>query len=297
MDQPDITDLLESWLLHLAAEGKTEATRNVYRDGITSYLRWCTRHEHTPTLAKPQVNAWIANLLDRGLARATVRARQQAARRFAAWAAHEGETERNELAGLTLVPLERKVVADLSADELAAMLQACAGKELRDRRDEAILRLMAETGMRAGETAALRTGDVDLRGGTAVVRRGKGGAGRVVPFGPRTARALDRWLRARRAHRMAHTDRLWLGERGREFGYDGLHAALRRRAELAGVQGFHPHRLRHTAATRWLAAGGSENGLMAVCGWTRHDMLDRYTAASSQRRAAEEARRLGLGDL
>jgi len=69
------------------------------------------------------------------------------------------------------------------------------------------------------------------------------------------------------------------------------------RAARAGIDGFHPHRMRHTAAHRWLAAGGSEGGLMAVAGWTRPDMLMRYTQAQAASRAAEEARRLGLGEL
>ena len=69
------------------------------------------------------------------------------------------------------------------------------------------------------------------------------------------------------------------------------------RAEMAGVKGFHPHMLRHTAAHRWLAKGGSEGGLMAVAGWTRPDMLLRYTKAQASARAAEEAQRLNLGEL
>lgn len=73
--------------------------------------------------------------------------------------------------------------------------------------------------------------------------------------------------------------------------------APRRRASLAGIHGFHPHKLRHTAAHRWLAAGGSESGLMAMAGWTRTDMLVRYTRATAAERAAQEARRLNLGDL
>ncbi len=47
----------------------------------------------------------------------------------------------------------------------------------------------------------------------------------------------------------------------------------------------------------WLAAGGSESGLMAIAGWTRSDMLVRYTRAGASERAADEARRLNLGDL
>ena len=62
-------------------------------------------------------------------------------------------------------------------------------------------------------------------------------------------------------------------------------------------QGLPPHKLRHTAAHRWLAAGGSESGLMAMAGWTRTDMLVRYTRATAAERAADEAARLNLGDL
>ena len=36
---------------------------------------------------------------------------------------------------------------------------------------------------------------------------------------------------------------------------------------------------------------------MAVAGWTRPDMLARYTRARASERAAEEARRLNLGEL
>lgn len=59
---------------------------------------------------------------------------------------------------------------------------------------------------------------------------------------------------------------LWLGDRGKAFSYDALHKSLSMRANRAGVIGFYPHRLGHTAAHRWLAAGGSEIGLMAIAG-------------------------------
>lgn len=43
--------------------------------------------------------------------------------------------------------------------------------------------------------------------------------------------------------------------------------------------------------------GGSDQGLMAVAGWSYRAMLDRYTISSAAERAAEEARGLNLGDL
>lgn len=199
--------------------------------------------------------------------------------------------------GLKPPKLDQKIVDGLTEDQLRALLRACQGSTFRDRRGDAMVRLMIETGARAGEVIAMTVDDVDLGAGRVVVRRGKGGKGRTVPFGPQAARALDRYLRLRRMHPKASTSALWLGDRGKGLSYDGMYCALRARAEAAGIEGFHPHRLRHTAASRWLAAGSSEGGLMAVTGWTRRDMLDRYTRATAADRTADEARGLNLGDL
>jgi integrase/recombinase XerD len=297
MADPDLRALLESWTIHLRAERKTEGTIRLYATGVRAFLRWCERQGWPATLDRATVAAFVADLLNDGREAATARARQLALRRFAAWLVEEGELDANPLAGLKPVRADSKVVPVLTEKQLRELLVACQGKSLRDRRDEALVRLLAETGLRAGEAVALELGDVDLTLGTLLVVRGKGGKGRIVPFGPQTARALDRYLRARRQHRLADTSALWLGDRGRRFTYDALYKALVRRAELAGLKGFHPHVLRHTAAHRWLAAGGSEGGLMAVAGWARRDMLDRYAAATASERAAAEAKSLNLGDL
>jgi integrase/recombinase XerD len=293
----DLRALLDSFLLHLRAERKSAQTVKTYGDGVRGFLSWCQRKGVPPALDRPTVNAWIAALLSDGAEASTARSRQLALRRFSAWLAAEGEIPADELAALAPPKLDTKAIHPLTDDQLRALLAACKGPDLRDRRDEAIVRLMTETGARAGEVLALTVADVDLAAGTAIIRRGKGGKARRVPFGPRTAAAIDRYLRARRRHRLASTPALWLGDRGRGFAYHGLRDSLRYRAERVGIPNFHVHLLRHTAAHRWLAAGGSEGGLMAVAGWTRPDMLLRYTKARAEQRAADEARRLALGDI
>ncbi|HQC78451.1 MAG TPA: tyrosine-type recombinase/integrase, partial [Mycobacterium sp.] len=265
--------------------------------GVRLFLRWCAEHGQTPELSRALIRAWIADILDSGQEPATARARQMAVKRFSAWLAEEGEIDRDELAGLNPPKLDTKVVHRLTDEQCTALIKACDGKQFLDRRDEAILRLMLETGIRAGEAIGMTVGDVNVGAGMAIVRRGKGGKGRTVPFGPQTARAIDRYLRARKTHRLADTLPLWLGGSGQTISYNGLDKALKARATKVGIDGFHLHLLRHTAASRWLAAGGSEGGLMAVAGWSSREMLDRYTRATASDRAAVEARNLNLGDL
>ncbi|WP_279581723.1 tyrosine-type recombinase/integrase [Fodinicola feengrottensis] len=109
---------------------------------------------------------------------------------------------------------------------MKALIKACDGRDFRERRDEALVRFMAETGTRAGETAALTLDAVDLAAGRATIERGKGGRGRVVPVGPRTIRALDRYLRLRDKHRLAGSPAFWLGDRGKGFSYPGLYRGI-----------------------------------------------------------------------
>jgi len=296
----DFESLLSSWELSLRAERKSASTVKSYGDGVRRYLRWWTESSpgDAPTIEKRAVRGFIADLLDADTAPATARSRHLALCRFSAWLAEEGELATDPLFGSKPPKIDVKVTPTLTGEQLSALIAACKGPGLRERRDEALIRFMVETGARAGEVIDLRTTHVDLPRGIATITRGKGGKGRIVPFGAQTGTALDRYLRARRSHPRAATPAFWLGPRqGRGFTYYALHKALGHRAELAGIAEFHPHVLRHTAATRWLAAGGSEGGLMAVAGWTRRDMIDRYTAATAAERAADEARTHGLGDL
>ena len=119
---------------------------------------------------------------------------------------------------------------------------------------------MLETGARAGETVALLVADVDLQAGTAIVRRGKGGKGRIVPFGPFNQPQHRPYMRLRRSHRLAAAPALWLGDRGRRSATTGYTGRSSYRAALAGIPDFHAHRLRHTAAHRWLPRAAPRAG-------------------------------------
>lgn len=295
---PDLRDLLDSWEINLTAENKSPTTITSYLRGVRLYLEWCERDGHPVELTRAQIQQYAAELIADGKEANTVRLRLAALRQFGRWLVAEGELPEDPLVGVKAPKLPTKVVRGLSDEQLRALIKACQGVGFTDRRDAAIVRLMAETGLRAGEVVALKVADVEIKRGLVWVQKGKGAKGRVAPFGPQTAAALDRYLRARRSHSLATTAALWLGLGGRRgFGYFGLNDALRARAQKAGIEGFHLHLMRHTAASRWLAKGGSEGGLMAVAGWSSRSMLDRYTAATAAERAAAEARGLGLGEL
>jgi site-specific recombinase XerD len=301
-----LEDLAESWVIYLESERKAPATIALYAGSAAAFIAWHQRHAApgmpvaASSLDRRTASAFLADLMRGGAAPATARARYSALRQFSAWLAEEGATDTDLLLGLRPPKLDKPRVDSVSGDELAALIRACripAGAdtwtEFACLRDEAVIRLLVDTGMRAGELVALTTGDVDLRRRLVTITRSKGGKHRIAAFGPEAARAVDRYLRrARRGHKLAGTPALWLGDGNRSWAYPALRTALSKRAAAAQIKGFHPHRLRHSAASAWLREGGSEQGAMAQFGWSSRQMLDRYTADTAQERAIAEARRL-----
>lgn len=289
-----LDDLSRSFARRLRAEGKAPRTVDLYGQSVRIYSEWLERQGTPATVehfTRDNVIDWLAYLNTR-YAAGTVRTRHRGLMRFARWAVGEEELPANPMAGIPAPPPDDKPVAVLSDDDLAAMVRACKGKTFNDRRDEAIVRFLLDTGARVGELIALRVEDVRLDDGYAIVT-GKTGT-RPVYFGTRTVAALDRYERARRGSRWAHLDAYWLSARGALSG-DGARDLIARRSVLAGLDRVHPHQFRHTFAHDHLLHGGQERDLKRLAGWSSDVMLERYgaSAADSRARTARQAMRRG----
>jgi integrase len=74
---------------------------------------------------------------------------------------------------------------------------------------------------------------------------------------------------------------------------------VKKRGQQAGIEGLHPHVLRHTFVHRWLISGGQEGDVVRILGWSRKSaaqMLDRYGASAATERALQAHRRFGPVD-
>ncbi len=148
-----------------------------------------------------------------------------------------------------------------------------------------MLSLLLDTGIRRGELAALRLGDLNLGQRLAFIEAStsKSRRGRAVVYGDSTAKALMRYLRHPKAPR-AEDEPLWVARTGRALTGNEIFHTIGRRARQAGLR-VHPHQLRHTWASSMLAAGHSEGDVMQLGGWTDRSMLSRYGASAAAERA------------
>ena len=287
---------LDSFLLSLEAENLAAKTRRTYGEAVELFGRFLAARGmpiDPGTSRREPVEAFLADQVARWRPM-TARNRYLALKRFFDWLTDEGLIDASPMARTRPPRVPEEPVPLVPEETVKAILRACEGKALADRRDAAMIRLLLDSGARRSEVAALTVDAVDLREKIATVL-GKGRRPRIVTFGSRTALAIDRYLRERRLHRDAERPELWLGHRG-PVTSDGIAQILERRCAKAGLSRIGAHAFRHLFAHAMLSSGMQETDLMRLAGWRSRQMVARYAAAAGTDRAIAAYRRLAPSD-
>lgn len=292
-----IVTLWDGFALSLESAGRSPQTLRSYREAVMLLDAFLARIDLPRTIAeieRAHVEAFIADLLRTGTPGSAAN-RYRSLQQFFKWAALvEQVIPASPMAQMHPPRVPEQTTPLLAEEDLRALFKACSGGTFEDRRDTAILALLVDTGMRRSELAGLQVADVDPRLQVARVL-GKGSRHRSCPYGKRTGVLLERYVRTRTGHRLAHRTELWLG-RVAPMTSSGVYQMLRERAKAAGLDHVHTHQFRHGFAHAYLLAGGQETDLMRLAGWESRSMLQRYGAAAADERAREAYKKLSPMD-
>jgi len=184
-----------------------------------------------------------------GWAQATLRWFLGCLRSFYGWASQNSLVQESPLNGLTIPrKRSRRLPKVLSADEVGRLLRC----ELSSR-DQAILLLMLDAGLRLTEVSRLVRANVDLQRRTILVQ-GKGDKERMVPLSERLHEALETWVYESVGREPLAP--LFPGYKEGPIRARGIGYIIAGIGEKAGLEEhLSPHCLRHTFATRLLRRG------------------------------------------
>jgi site-specific recombinase XerD len=197
---------IASFRRHMAARNLSPKTERTYLDAAFLFEEFLRRRglpAVLPALRREHVEAFIADQLAH-FRPATAHNRYRSLQAFFRWALEEELIATSPMEHVKPPILGELLAPMLTDDQLRALLRCCAGDHsFAGRRDEAIIRVLLDSGARRAEIAALRwtpanpdTNDVDLDARQLRVL-GKGRRERIVVIGREAVRALDRYLRYR----------------------------------------------------------------------------------------------------
>ncbi len=241
------------------------------------------------------IRGFMAELYDRGNARASSARRLAAIRSFGRYLRREQHIDREPGAMVATPKQERKVPARLEISEVEALLAGPDVTTPLGRRDRAILELFYASGLRLSELVGLDLEDVNLS--SRLVRvLGKGGKERILPFHRNAAAALraclgDRELLLRQAPapaelprrgRRAVSDPLFVNYKGGRLSTRSVDRLVRRYVSATSARlGISPHALRHSFATHLLERGADLRAIQELLGHARLSTTQRYTHVSA----------------
>lgn len=178
----------------------------------------------------------------------------------------------------------RTVAPTLTSEEFSALLAEVPSTR-EGLRFSALCWLLWESGLRISEALSLQVSDLSIDGDMLLVQvpdiEGCKTGARVVPVyaGPnralsRIGDALDAWFAVR-----YESPYVFSTLNGTPMHRNAFSRALKMYADRAGIQKrVHPHLFRHTAATRWLAAGMPELYVQQMLGHKSLEMTSQYSA-------------------
>ncbi|MEJ9160939.1 tyrosine-type recombinase/integrase [Paenibacillus graminis] len=194
----------------------------------------------------------------------------------------DGHILHNPFAKVRKVREPEKEIRIMTEDELKLMLAAPDQRTYVGFRDFVLMNVLLDSFARISEVVTLDEDSVDTVHGSIYINEkiAKSRKGRTIPIQKRTARLI---AELRKECADFGTELIFCTNYGGKLTDDRVRERLKEYAEKAGVNiNVHPHLFRHTAATMFLANGGSEIYLQKLMGHADLRMLEKYAHPSAE---------------
>lgn len=277
----DLAHALEEYLGYLAVErGSSENTIASYGRDLARYVAWLAERGVTDPedVTRQLIEEHVGALVDVGLAPSSVERAVSAIKGLHRFMVADELCSAFPTADLPLPAKPTRLPDVISVEAAARLLDQPFPQTPSGLRDRAILETLYGCGLRASELCGLDLRSVVLD--EALLRvHGKGGKERVVPVMGTAAAALSAYLGQGRGELVGRrpTQAVFLNVRGGRLSRQSVHAIVERYGRVAGIEGLHPHTLRHSYATHLLEGGADLRAVQELLGHANIATTQLYT--------------------
>lgn len=257
----DLATLQTEWLEHRRARGASHNTLLAYAADLNHFRGYLDQFDITlvQLVSELLINRWLDDgVLHLGWSRRTASRKASSLRVFFAWVEAMGYIRHNPSSEVCIKFRPRRVIAP-EMDALVPVIEAIGTDRAVDLRDRAMLMLLLDAALRAGEVVGLDVPDrprpnartplytVQVNSLRVHVRPKGDSDGGVETVGiePQTVAAVRAWLRVRPQLAKEGEHALFVNGRGQRVSRHLLYTIVRRRGAAVGMPELHPHLFRH----------------------------------------------------
>ncbi len=276
---------LDEYLVYLLVErGLSQASIDSYEADLKDYLSFLSGigKKSYEEILREDIVAYMQDLRDRKYASKSVERHIAAVKGFHRFIVTEGITQKNPVSFVPLPKVEKSLPQVLSIDQVNALLDQPFEKTPSGMRDKAILELLYGCGLRVSELVNLDFASLLLEDDILRIK-GKGNKERFIPILGSARHALDAYLKHARPQlhckKRAIVDQsaIFLNVRGRRITRRAVLNIVEQAGKQVGLDGLHPHLLRHSFATHMLEGGTDLRVLQEMLGHSDISTTQIYT--------------------
>lgn len=266
---------------YLAFErGSSSHTVEAYGRDLERYVKALEEKGVTEPddVTRPLIEEHLEHLAEEGYAPSSVERALSAIKSFHRFMLQEEISSVSPAAALPLPKKAERLPDVLSVRQALALLDQPFPKTAAGQRDRAIIEVLYGCGLRVSELTGLDIGAVSLE--DEVVRViGKGSKERLVPLMGSAHKALAEYLSDWRGELVSSRSgaAVFLNVRGGRISRQSVFAIVERAGRVVGIDGLHPHTLRHSFATHMLQGGADIRIVQELLGHSSIQTTQLYT--------------------
>jgi integrase/recombinase XerD len=278
--------VISEYLAYLSIEkGVSVHTAQAYARDLEQYREFLISKSITvgSAITRQDILDYIAMMRTRGLMATSIERKLSAVKTFHAFAYKEDIIDHNPATKLPRMKSPQLLPSVLSVTQMESIFAVLQADDTPSGlRSRALFEVLYGCGLRVSELCTLDIIDLDFEGASIRVT-GKGSKQRIVPLGSIASTVLTAYLEQGRNH--LHTTRslpaitsaVFLTNRGRRMYRESAYRIIRSVSEQAGLEGIHPHTLRHSYATHMLEGGADLRSLQEMLGHADLSTTQIYT--------------------